>query len=180
MASLERLVLLSGPVAVGKTTLRQALMSSCGFDYVRSSGYLKQVAAQRGLEGERTSLQDLGDELDRETDYLWLLDRVARPGFAASPAQRRWLVDAVRKQRQIEHFKVAYTDIVLHVHLHASEDILRQRYAQRRDATPYDVVVQHENEVASRGLIAIADLVIDTGNTSAEDAARQVMGRMPV
>jgi dephospho-CoA kinase len=174
MASLERLVLLGGPVAVGKTTLRQALMSLHGFDHIRSSGYLKQLAEQRSLSLARTSLQDLGDELDRQTDYLWLLEEVARPGFAASPERRKWLVDAVRKHRQVQHFRSAYRQATFHVHLTASEEVLRERYAERRDATPYEIAVQHENEVASRSLIAIADLVIDTGSTSAEQAASQI------
>ncbi|HET7160176.1 MAG TPA: AAA family ATPase [Burkholderiales bacterium] len=178
MASIEMLVLLSGPVAVGKTTLRQALMATHQFDYVRSSGYLKQIAAQRSLKGERTGLQDLGDDLDRLTDYRWLLDEVARPGFAASPDQRRWLIDAVRKHRQVEHLRAAYGDAILHVHLHASEAVLRQRYAARDDVTPYDVAVQHDNEIASRSLVGIADLVIDMGATPVEQAAQLVAGRL--
>jgi cytidylate kinase len=174
MVSLELLVLISGPIAVGKTTLRQALTASYGFDYVRSGDYLKQLAAQRGLAGERTALQDLGDELDQLTDFRWLLDEVAKPGIAAAPTLRRWLVDAVRKRRQVEHFRTAYDRAVLHAHLTASEDVLRQRYAERKDAAPYDVVIQHENEVASRNLIVIADLIIDTSSTPAEEAALQI------
>lgn len=177
MASLEMLVLLSGPVAVGKTTLRQALMASHGFEQVRSSAYLKQLAEQRSLAGERTGLQDLGDELDRLTDYRWLLDEVAKPGLAALPEQRRWLVDAVRKHRQVEHFRAAYGDAVLHVHLNASEEVLRRRYAERRDATTYDAAIRHDNEIASRSLIEIADFVIDTGSTSAEEGAQQIIAR---
>ena len=141
MSPIEILVLLSGPVAAGKTSLRQELMEAHGFDYVRSSAYLKALAAQQNLgDGGRTSLQDLGDDLDLRSDYRWVLDDVARPGFAASPAQRRWLVDAVRKERQIEHFRDAFGTSVLHVHLTASEDVLRQRYMTRLttggDATP--------------------------------------------
>lgn len=170
----QTLVLLSGPVAVGKTTLRQALLSEHGFVYVRSSGYLRQLLEDRGKIETRTTLQNLGDELDRQTNYRWLLDDVATPALAASPAQRRWLVDAVRKHRQVEHFRAAYGASVLHVHLRADEAVLRLRYSQRGDATSYDVAIQHENEVAARSLIDIADLVIDTGSGSAERAADQV------
>lgn len=172
------LVLLSGPVAVGKTTLRQDLVAAHQFDYVRSSGYLKRLAEQRSLGGERTGLQDLGDELDRLTDFRWLLDEVAKPGFAAFSDRRRWLVDAVRKHRQVEHFRAAYGDAVLHVHLDASEAVLRQRYAERHDVTPYDDAIQHANEIASRSLIGIADLVIDMGSTPVEQAGRLVVGKL--
>lgn len=178
MASIDMLVLLSGPVAVGKTTLRQVLMTTHQFDYVRSSGYLKQIAAQRSLTGERIGLQDLGDELDRLTDYRWLLDEVVRPGFAASPGQRRWLIDAVRKHRQVEHFRAAYGDAVLHLHLHASEAVLRRRYAERDEVTPYDVAIQHDNEIASRSLAGIADLIIDMDATPIEQAAQLVASKL--
>ena len=175
MVAPETLVLLSGPVAAGKTTLRQALLSEHGFEHVRSSGYLRQTMARRGEAESRTSLQNLGDELDRQTDYRWLLDDVASTAFAASPAQRRWLVDAVRKHRQVEHFRASYGIAVLHVHLCASEAVLRGRYANRGDATPYDVAIQHENEVAARSLIDVADLIIDTGLESAERAADRIV-----
>jgi hypothetical protein len=73
--------------------------------------------------------------------------------------------------------------------LTASEEILQQ-WADRDDATPYDVAIQHANEVALRSHIAIADLVIDTGATSPKAAAAEMVehereytalpGRQPV
>lgn len=181
MASVEILVLISGPVAVGKTALRQELIAVHEFDYVRSGSYLLARAEQQGIASCRTDLQNLGDALDRQTDYRWLLDDVALPGFAKVPEQRRWLVDAVRKARQIEHFRAEFGSAVLHVHLTASEDILRNRYERRRlesgviyDKTPYETAISHENEIASRSLISLADIVIDTGHNAANDAANHV------
>jgi adenylosuccinate synthase len=181
MASESRIVLLSGAVAVGKTTLRQELLSSHGFDYVRSSGYLMQLAKERGMAASRTALQDLGDELDMATDYRWVVDDVARPAIAVSPHQQLWLVDAVRKERQVSHFRDAFAGRVLHVHLHADECVIRARYearqiasAEQADFTPYDVAVQHENEVLSRALISRADLVIDTSAVSPAESAERI------
>lgn len=171
----EMLILLSGPVAAGKTTLRQALLGEHGFEYVRSSGYLKQLMERRGETETRTALQNLGDELDLQTDYRWLLDAVVSTAFEASPAQRRWLVDAVRKHRQVEHFRASYGMAVLHVHLYADEAVLRDRYGKRGDSIPYDVAIEHDNEVAARSLIDVADLIIDTGSESAERAADQIV-----
>lgn len=175
MASIEKLILLSGPVATGKTALREVLVNSFGFRSVRSSGYLKQLADRRCLAGERTGLQDLGDELDRLSDCRWLLDDVVRPECEAFPEQRRWLVDAVRKIRQIEHLRIEYGDVVQHIHLVAEEEILRRRYMERNDAIPYETAIQHENEIASRKLILVADLVIDTGMASSKDAAQKII-----
>jgi hypothetical protein len=57
-----------------------------------------------------------------------------------------------------------------------TEEILRARYDARLVAggeyeggTPYDVAIGHPNEVASRGLIRIADHVVDsTGGSVVE------------
>ena len=64
------LVLLSGPIAVGKTTLADFLIREFGFHRVRSSDYLKSLAAARGIRESRDVLQELGDELDYSTDYV--------------------------------------------------------------------------------------------------------------
>lgn len=175
METMEMLVLLSGPIAVGKTSVRQELLAAHGFEHVRSSAYLKELAQTEG----RTSLQDLGDRLDEETDYRWLLDSVARPGFMALPGQQRWLVDAVRKKRQVEHFRDAYGPLVLHVHLTAPEEILKQRYASRLstsgDQPEYAIAIEHENETASRRLIDIADLVLDANLLTPQGLAQLIV-----
>lgn len=175
MESMQMLVLLSGPIAVGKTSVRQELLATHSFDHVRSSAYLKELAQTDG----RTSLQDLGDRLDNETDYRWLLDRVAQPGFMAAPGQERWLVDAVRKKRQVEHFRDAYGPLVLHVHLTAPEEILQQRYAARlassSDQLDYFAAIQHENEIASRSLIDVADLVLDANLSTPQELAQFIV-----
>jgi len=175
LIDVEALVLLSGPIAVGKTSVRQELLAAHGFDYVRSSAYLKALAEAQGQGDQREHLQNLGDRLDVETDYRWVLDQVARPGFAASPSQKRWLVDAVRKRRQVEHFRKAYSHRVLHVHLDAPESVLQKRYELRLvttgDVTPYQVATRHENEVASRSLIEIADLVLDASTMNPKELA---------
>lgn len=184
---MQSIVLLSGPVAVGKTTLRDLLAASYGFDYVRSSPYLIQVAAERGIGTSREDLQDLGDELDRSTDFRWVVDQVATPTFRLRPEKSRWLVDAVRKQRQIDHFRSAFDGAILHVHLTAGEDVLRARFDGRLKAanlhvdgrTPYEAAIQHDNEVQARRLIASADLVVDLGITSTMDAAEMILQLLP-
>lgn len=173
------LVLLSGPIAGGKTTLREELITAHGFEPVRSSGFLRQLAAQRGLGDDRTTLQNLGDELDGHTDYRWLIDQVCSPAFVADPSHRRWLIDAVRKRRQVEHFRAAYGGAVVHVHVTAPEEVLRKRYAARGDPTAYDVAVRHDNEIASRSLGEIADIVVDTSIESPMVGALLVMRWSP-
>jgi hypothetical protein len=180
--SIETLVLLSGPLAVGKTAVRDELVTAHGFDYVRSGRYLLRKAECEALDVRRRGLQDLGDELDRRTDYRWLLDDVAVPGFESNPNIHRWIVDAVRKTRQIEHFRNAFGDTVFHAHLTAPEDVLEARYLARQagtgddaDPTTYKAAVSHENEVASRKLITFADLVVDVSLIGPAAAALKIM-----
>lgn len=182
MKRIGMLVLLSGPVAVGKTTLRQVLLEEHDFDYVRSSTYLIELATKQAIAINRSNLQELGDALDARTDYRWVLDSVAVPAMAQHSQTRRWLVDAVRKARQVEHFRAEFGAAVFHVHLTASESVLRQRYERRAaaigadgDTTPYGVAVGHANELAARGLAVLADLVIDVESMPARDVAATVV-----
>jgi adenylate kinase family enzyme len=164
----EKLVvlLLSGPVAVGKSTLATQLVEHHGFRTIRSGNHLRSVATQLGSDTTRRALQELGDTLDLRTGYLWLIDSVASPQIEAAPGHARWLLDSVRKERQVEHFRRRFPHVV-HVHLTAKEEVLRARYAARLAAggeyeggTPYDVAIAHPNEIASRGLVTIADQVV--------------------
>lgn len=164
----EIVLLLSGPVSVGKTTLRDLLMARYAFGSIRSSAYLRELAAKQTTGTARLDLQELGDSLDRKTDYRWVLDDVALPAMEASTQTRRWLFDAVRKKRQVEHFRGQFKQRVFHLHLNAPEAVLRERYESRlrENGEPvegaYERAVVHENEQESRSLIAIADAIIET------------------
>jgi len=168
MAQPEVVLLLSGPVSVGKTTLRDLLIARHSFGSIRSSGYLRELATKQNTGSGRLDLQELGDGLDRQTDFRWVLDDVALPAMAASPQTKRWLFDAVRKKRQVEHFRERFGEAIFHLHLDAPEEVLRERYEQRlRDGGEpiqgaYDLAVAHENELESRSLIDLADDVVET------------------
>jgi hypothetical protein len=124
-----RIVLLSGPLAVGKTAVADVLRNR-GLKKISSSGYLRQLAAARSLPDTRESLQQLGDLLDQQTDYAWLVDDVAVGEIADDTDQLDWFVDAVRKEQQVRSFREKFPDI-LHVHLTAPEDVLRSRFLDR-------------------------------------------------
>jgi adenylosuccinate synthase len=160
-------VLLSGPVAVGKTRFADELVNAYKFNKIRSGGFLAAQASARRIRADRTGLQELGDELDALTDYRWVVDSVAVPAIEGVPSQRRWLFDAVRKHRQVEHFRSEFGDAVFHVHLVAPEEVLRSRYERRLcagseyiGATSYDDAVKHPNEIESRSLGSIAQLTL--------------------
>lgn len=181
MASPDVVLLLSGPVSVGKTTLRDLLMSHHGFGAIRSSAYLREVAARQAGGTGRLDLQELGDALDLQTGYRWVVDSVARPAMAAEPGRKRWLFDSVRKKRQVEHFRAAFGAAAFHLHLDAPEDVLRARYEQRllEQGEPvegaYDRAVTHDNEQQSRGLIHLADATVQAFFGSSEEVLAQAL-----
>jgi adenylosuccinate synthase len=173
------LLLLSGPLAVGKTSVADELVSRLGFERVRSGAFLLERAQLQGRPGNRADLQALGDELDESTDYRWLIDDVAVPALSGKPSQKRWLIDAVRKERQVYHFRQAFGQDVVHLHLDTEEGTLRARYEARSAAgtdylgsTPYEQAIRHPNEVSSRALREVADIVVNVeGKTPREIVA---------
>ena len=179
------LVLLSGPVAVGKSAVARELIAGHRFQSIRSGSYLAGLAVQQGHDRSRAALQKLGDELDKKTDYRWLIDEVTIAALQQNPSHVRWLLDSVRKKRQIEHFRTQFEDSVFHVHLTAPKSVLPERYTRRLSAggeysgnTSYDAAIAHPNETSARSLIDIADLVIDVSQTLSSEAAARVVTQL--
>jgi hypothetical protein len=163
----RQILLLSGAVTAGKSLLASTLISDHGFWKISTSKYLTEMAAASGLEDRREILQAIGDRLDEETDYFWPIT-VAQNLIADSQHKGPWLLDAVRKDRQVTHFRAVFGGI-LHVHVTAPEEVLRSRYLIRqldtdsRDAQgTYDELIKHPNEISSRALKVGADMVLDS------------------
>lgn len=180
-----RILLLSGPVAVGKSSISEQLVKSIYFERIRSGKFLMERAMDFGLPTDRRGLQAIGDELDIQTDYRWIVDDVALPTIAGRPEQRLWLVDAVRKTRQIEHFRAAFPGAVVHIHLTADENLLAERYGARIltggeyfGQTSYKDAILHPNEISSRGLGSVADLIIDVGARTPREVADGLMASL--
>lgn len=86
--------------------------------------------------------------------------------------------------RQVEHFKSLEHVKVLHVHLTAPEEVLRLRYEARLvanaaapSAPSYEAAISHPNEVAARGLIRIADIVVDVTDENTAELAQLIISR---
>jgi hypothetical protein len=178
---MKLLLLLSGPIAVGKSGVANALIKGHGFANIKSSAYLRLQTASNGISESRTNLQKTGDRLDDETDFNWLIDDVAKPAIAANPDNARWLLDSVRKRRQVEHFRNHFGRSVFHVHLTAPESIIEARYNDRLLAgdevgnITYATAIAHANEQSSRSLIDIADFLVDLASASSEAAGLAIV-----
>jgi adenylosuccinate synthase len=122
-----------------------------------------------------------GDRLDDETDFKWLIDNVAVPAITANKDNDWWLLDSVRKKRQVDHFRDRFGKWVFHVHLVARESIVEERYSRRLIAghemgnVSYATTIAHANERSSRSLVDIADFIVDLGSASSEAAASSIV-----
>lgn len=181
------IILLSGPAAVGKTTICQKLIDAHEFRLIKSSDYLRSIANQKAEEISREDLQAVGDNLDDETDYLWLVEQVAVPHMQESPEHGRWIIDSVRKERQVMHFRRKLAGDATHIHISAREDVIRERFERRRAETgfgqyerTYSEHIRHPNEISSRGLGAVADFVLDYSEIGAGEASVQILEFMDI
>lgn len=179
------ILLLSGAAGIGKSSLSAELISQHEFRALKSSAYLRILAADYSMPITRLTLQELGDRLDNDTDFRWLVDHVAVPQLSEVERQDRWLLDSVRKPKQVEHFRSSFGKRVVHVHLTASEETLRHRVSERvrlagSDGyeTSYEELVRHPNEVSARGMGAIADIILPYDGIPAKDAALELISQV--
>ena len=166
-------VVLSGSVASGKTTLAKRLRERYGAHHLRTQELLRARAAAEGL-GDLTSrraLQNYGEELDRRTRGRWVADDLG-PLVAGLPDRSVVVVDAIRIAQQLDALHEAFGRRITHVHLDADLDVLARRYAQRRDsglAELGDYALVRADPTESQRvpeLAGHADLRIDTATTS--------------
>ena len=160
---MTRIILLSGPVASGKSTLAQGLGKQFAIRVIRTRDLLESLVARR-VRSQRVSLQQVGDRLDRRTRGKWVLEELDRQ-LRDDTRQTDVIVDSVRMLEQIDVLRKAYGSAVTHIHVTATPEILRSRYASRNDGNglSYDQMRKNRTERLIERLGNTADLLIDTG-----------------
>ena len=178
----RRIILLSGPVASGKSMLAGRLADRFNMSLLRSSALLRAMMTGAEEFG-RTPLQDLGDELDRRTGGTWVLDslRLMLRGEATST---NVVVDSVKIPEQIDAIRDAYGPSVTHVHMTAPLDVLASRY-ESRESSPaqaeylsYQDIRLNRTESHVDRLSEIADVVIDSNRCTEEDVLVRVASHL--
>src|SRR4051812_15951121 len=112
-----RIIVLSGPVAGGKSKLADALQSRFSIQRVKTQDVIVELTS---VARDRRALQQAGEKLDRATDGAWVaraLTRVvtADPDADAVTGASTWiLVDSARIPSQIEHVRKAFGLRVVH------------------------------------------------------------------
>jgi adenylosuccinate synthase len=176
-----QIVLLSGRVASGKTTLWEQLIRNFPAERIhvlKTKNLIRELASKklgRELPAERRTLQDFGDQLDRDTGGKWVLDALVRliNEHITTEASSIFVVDAVRILRQVKAIREAYGYSVNHIHLKAPEHELAVRYKHRssdlRELKSVEDVVKNPTEAAVNELEKSADIVVDTQACTPDD-----------
>lgn len=178
---MARVILLSGRISSGKSTLSTGLQERFGAEVVKTKNLIRNLADH--LPAERQSMQDFGEKLDRETNGEWVADAVADK-IHGIPTEGLLIVDAVRILPQAEAIRTRVSTRVLHVHLHASQTELARRYELRKQHTDiqemptYSDLTRSNTEHRIDHLEHAADIVIDTERCASRDVLARVAGSL--
>lgn len=179
----ERLVVVvSGPVAGGKSLLARALADR--FEGTRmSTRDLLMPGLAPGQRPTRQVLQAIGADLDERTDGKWVVDRLSRRIF--DTPEPLVVIDSARTLEQIEGLRQAFgRREVRHVHVTASRRTCAARYEDRRssaeveEAASYEDVLADPTEGAVDNLGDRADIWIDTDRNSPDDVIVRVAAQL--
>ncbi|MEX2181323.1 MAG: adenylosuccinate synthetase [Gemmatimonadaceae bacterium] len=168
----KQIVLLSGPVSGGKSTLARALSERFGCRVVRTQELIRSADPQ--VAHERSGLQLAGELLDKRTRGGWVSRELSKIALTLPP-DSLLIVDSVRIKEQIAAARQAFGPRVVHLHLTAPTLVLERRYRKRRtsmkELSSYKLVQKNRTEAQIEQLAEIADVVIDTDRCSADDVA---------
>lgn len=180
---MKKIVLVSGKICSGKSSLAELFHEKYEYKILKSSELLKNYAQDKGVKQERKALQLFGEKLDEETNDRWLFDELINAINQYPHAG--FFIDAVRSVKQIDHIRQFFGRNVVHVHLVTPNDILEERYEQRKiegakiqECQSYYAATQNNLEIKINELKDLADIVIDTSKTSKKDMYIPVAARL--
>ena len=170
-----RIVVLSGPVGAGKSTLAANLAAHYGAAHVRTRDLMAIRGVRTGIAppGDRAGLQAHGDRLDTETGGTWVAEDLAE--LVEERDDGFYVVDGVRTADQVEALRRGFGRDIVHLHLDAPRDELAARYERRREGSEieelasYEEVARNATEANVTSLAADADVAIDSKRCSPFD-----------
>lgn len=161
------ILILSGEIAVGKSTLAQQLAAHLGAWIFKTREYIR---GNQPSATTRAQMQAAGEALDRETSGEWIAAAVQMRNAPDT------IIDAVRIAEHVEWLRERNPQQrVLHVHLEADDATLAARYARRGETTTYAEAKANATEAHVGSLRKLADLVVDTSRCEQEDVLLRVL-----
>ena len=180
MGERKVILVLSGEIATGKSTLADLLEENYGFKHCKTKEGLRLFGEKKlaGKKPERDFFQKFGEQLDNEGDGKWVLEyfqQLYEKDFADT---NFFVIDSVRIAKQISHIRDAYSFFVYHIHLEASSDSLRRRFMSRGEIRELSIEEQNKKydkykKDPTEGNVNVlrdeADLIINTDKCNCQD-----------
>lgn len=180
MGERKIILVLSGEICTGKSTISDRLEREFGFKHCKTRDGLLYLAEKQfaGASQDRAFLQKYGEEQDNAGGGKWVLDyfqEIYEKDFATS---NFYVVDSVRILKQVQHLRNAYSYFVYHVHLTGSPEELERRFYERGDIktlpeaeqkAKYQGYKANATEQQVNSMASEADLVIDTDRCNDDD-----------
>jgi adenylosuccinate synthase len=125
---MEPIVVISGPIAAGKSTLCEKLVEDFEFNLVKTNVLLAKLGEGR-VGFERLALQEFGESLDVQTKGDWIRRalEIAVEGDDLN-VEGRIVIDSVKIEPQIRSLRDAYGNRIVHIHLWAPDPVLERRF----------------------------------------------------
>lgn len=186
MGEKKVILVLTGEISTGKSTLTEKLETRFGFKTCKTRDGLNYFARKKlkGKEPDREFLQKYGTELDVQGDGKWVLEYFQHLYGSDFDANSLYVIDSARIISQIKHIREAYSYFVFHIHLEANAKTLEQRFFERgeikempeaKQAEKYKGYKADGTEKQVPKLREEADLVIDTDRCNVEDVFVRVV-----
>lgn len=179
-SSVLRLIVISGGLASGKSSLARQLEEQIGCKVVKTSELIRNLLPK--TKNDRSSLQRAGNRLDRETNQSWIAKEIGKKIRDQSDALPM-VLEGIRKPQQIVEIQNAIGHRhVVQVHLSVDKETQKQRYKtskRRKDSgLDFEKAIRDSSERQVGKLEQYADIVIDTQRHTERDVFCRVSARL--
>lgn len=175
-----KIIIISGPIACGKSELSQSLNEKYDFPVIKTSDLIKSRLGKSNL--DRKALQNAGNRFDRETNFGWVAEELVLK-IRRERIVETIIVDGVRKKEQVFSLQKSFGHRhVRHVHLQASLEVRKERFESRArssDASArFEDICNNLSEREVMKLVHVADVVVDTDRYSQAGIFSHVASRL--
>ena len=170
-------VLITGHLGTGKTELAKRLFEEHNFKLIKTSEEVgTHIDPMSSIKIERQKLQSAGKRLDDETDGRWLFQTIE----SASKKHNKIVVDHVRNELQLRHFRRRPDWKTLHVHLYAPQEYLKDIYGPKlqTERLSYEQADTIESEGDIQKFKDDADVRINVNRSDSSDTYTRVAARL--
>jgi adenylosuccinate synthase len=162
-----RVVLISGPICSGKSSLTALLKDRYQAKIVKTRDLI--LKAKPNTKDQRRPLQLAGQKLDTADGGAWVakaLSEVLEVRKTGPTPTGLYVVDSVRIPGQIDAIRKAYGADVHHIHLTAKDEELKRRFEERKATSDQHVTYRdlkrNRTEKNVEKLADLADIVVST------------------